>query len=234
VSLSGVLTRELGLIRDMPLVERPRERLERCGAEALKDAELLAVVLRTGYRGHSALAVAESLLAEHPVADLLSMPLARLRTLRGVGFSRATGLIAAGELFRRAQKKLSSHLPVIQSMNDIVSLTVELREKKKEHLLAFFLNARHQMIAKEVISIGTLTASLAHPREIFTPAIGKAAAGVILVHNHPSGDPSPSDEDIRLTKRITQAGHIMGIELLDHLIVAENGCYSFKTAGQLP
>ena len=89
------------------------------------------------------------------------------------------------------------------------------------------------ILCKEVISIGTLTASLAHPREIFAPAIGKAAAGVILVHNHPSGDPSPSDEDVRLTKRISQAGHIMGIDLLDHLIVAANGVYSFKTAGAL-
>ncbi len=95
------------------------------------------------------------------------------------------------------------------------------------------MNARRQLIAKEIISIGTLTASLAHPREIFAPAVGKAVAGVILVHNHPSGDPSPSDEDLRLTKRIAQAGHIMGIELLDHLIVAEKGSYSFKTAGSL-
>jgi DNA repair protein RadC len=118
-------------------------------------------------------------------------------------------------------------------MNDIVAQAVDLRDKKKEHLMAFFLNARHQLIAKEIISIGTLTASLAHPREIFTPAIGKAAAGVILVHNHPSGDPSPSEEDTRLTKRIVQAGHIMGIDLLDHLIIAENGCYSFKQAGAL-
>jgi len=109
----------------------------------------------------------------------------------------------------------------------------ELKDKPKEYLLAFFLNARHRLIAHEIISIGTLTASLAHPREIFAPAIGKAAAAVILVHNHPSGEPAPSDEDVRLTKRIAQAGQIMGIELLDHVIVAANGCYSFKTAGQL-
>jgi DNA repair protein RadC len=115
----------------------------------------------------------------------------------------------------------------------VAALALDIRDKKKEYLLAFFLNARHQLIAKEVISIGTLTASLAHPREIFAPAIGKAAAGVILVHNHPSGDPSPSEEDVRLTQRIAQAGKIMGIDLLDHMIVAESGCYSFKTAGRL-
>jgi DNA repair protein RadC len=122
---------------------------------------------------------------------------------------------------------------VIQSVGDIAERCASIRTKKKEYLMAFFLNARHQLIAEEIISIGTLTASLAHPREIFSPAIGKAAAGVILAHNHPSGDCSPSGEDIRLTKRIQQAGHILGIDLLDHLIVSENGCYSFKTAGAL-
>ncbi len=227
------MLRESGLIRDMAIVERPRERLEKLSAEALRDSELLAIVLRTGYRGHGALEVAETLLAKTPLPELLVMPLAQMKRLRGMGMSRAATLIAAAELLRRGQSKTNSDVPVIQSMNDIVAQSVELRGKKKEHLLAFFLNARHQMIAKEIISIGTLTASLAHPREIFAPAIGKAAAGVILVHNHPSGDPSPSDEDIRLTKRIVQAGYIMGIDLLDHLIIAENGCYSFKQTGQL-
>ena len=225
--------RESGLIRDMAAVERPRERLQRMGAEALREAELLAIILRTGYRGHGALDVAEALLAQHPLADLRTLPLPQLSRLRGMGFSRATTLIAAAELLRRTQPPQDPERPTLRSMNDIIAQAVELRGKKKEYLMAFFLNARHQLIAKEIISIGTLTASLAHPREIFTPAIGKAAAGVILVHNHPSGDPSPSEEDIRLTKRIAQAGQIMGIDLLDHLIVAESGCYSFKNAGTL-
>ena len=227
------MIRDCVLIRDMARVERPRERLEKLGPEALGDAELLAIILRTGYRGHGALEVAENLLQPQPLTDFLGMPLARLKNLKGMGLSRAAVLLSAAELVKRAQKKLGTDYPVIHSMNDIVSQAVDLRPKKKEHLMAFFLNARHQMIAKEIISIGTLTASLAHPREIFTPAIGQAAAGIILVHNHPSGDPTPSDEDIRLTKRIAQAGHIMGIDLLDHLIVAETGCYSFKQAGQL-
>lgn len=124
-------------------------------------------------------------------------------------------------------------LPVIRTTNDITQYVTEIRSKKKEYLLAFFLNARNQLIAKEIISIGTLTASLAHPREIFAPAIGKAAASVILAHNHPSGDPSPSNEDMRLTQRIAQVGRIMGIELVDHLVIAETGCYSFKQAGAL-
>lgn len=221
-------------IRDMAMIERPRERLAAIGPEGLKDEELLAIMLRTGYQGHSVLEVARALLAAHSLTGLLQMPFRSLRRLRGVGASRAAALAAAVELARRSQPSDPAALPVLRSANDVAAHALEIRSLKKEHLLAFFLNARHQLIGKEVISIGTLTASLAHPREIFAPAIGKAAAGVILAHNHPSGDPSPSEEDIRLTRRVAQAGQIMGIELLDHLIVAETGCYSFKTSGKLP
>lgn len=221
------------LIRDMAAVERPRERLAKLGAEALKAEELLALVLRTGYRGHDALAIARGLLERFSMTQLLGLPVEELARLRGVGESRAAALLAGMELAKRLGEHQGATLATIQSVQDAAAQAFDLRSKKKEYLLALFLNARRHLIAKEIISIGTLTASLAHPREIFAPAIGKAAAGVILIHNHPSGDPSPSDEDLRLTKRIAQAGHIMGIELLDHLIVAEQGSYSFKTAGQL-
>ena len=150
-----------------------------------------------------------------------------------MGHAGAAALLASAELVRRTLNQLDAGRPVLQSVSDVAAQAIEIRDKKKEYLIAFFLNARHQLIARETISIGTLTASLAHPREIFAPAIGQAAAGVVLIHNHPSGDPSPSDEDVRLTKRIAQAGQIMGIELLDHLILAESGTYSFKTSGVL-
>jgi len=223
------------LIRDMARVERPRERLLQTGVEGLKEEELLALVLRTGYRGKSAIDVARDILQVYPLAALLKLSFARMTALRGVGVSRAASLLAGVELARRANLAgaTADALPTVRTLQDISDMALEIRDKKKEHLLAFFLNARHQLIVREVISIGTLTASLAHPREIFAPAIGKAAAGVILVHNHPSGDPSPSDEDIRLTQRIRQAGQILGIDLLDHVIVAESGSYSFKTAGRL-
>jgi DNA repair protein RadC len=222
-----------GLIRDMPRAERPRERLMKLGVEALSEPELLAIVLRTGYRGRGALDVARDLLQKLPLSELMALPLRQLYRLRGVGLSRAGTIVALAELLRRSEKRVGSDFPVIQTMNDIVQQSVDLRGKRKEYLVGFYLNARQQLIGKEIISIGTLTASLAHPREIFAPAIGKAAAGVILVHNHPSGDPSPSEEDARLTKRIAQAGRIMGIDLMDHLIVAESGCYSFKQSGNL-
>jgi len=221
------------LIRDMAVVERPRERLIQLGTEALKEEELLALVLRTGYTGHDAMDVARSTLARHALADLIRLPLKQLQRLPGFGLSKAAGFMAGVELARRALVLKEAGLLKINTMQDVLTQVADIRDKKKEYLLAFFLNARHQLIIRETISIGTLTASLAHPREIFAPAIGKAAAGIILVHNHPSGDPSPSEEDVRLTQRIRQAGHILGIDLLDHLIVAEQGCYSFKTSGSL-
>jgi len=221
------------LIRDMAIVERPRERLVQLGPEALKDEELLALVLRTGYTGHDAMDVARNTLARHALADLIRLPLKQLQRLPGFGLSKAAGFMAGVELARRALVLKEAGLLKINTMQDVLTQVADIRDKKKEYLLAFFLNARHQLIIRETISIGTLTASLAHPREIFAPAIGKAAAGIILVHNHPSGDPSPSEEDVRLTQRIRQAGHILGIDLLDHLIVAEQGCYSFKTSGSL-
>ena|SRR5271165_531017 len=121
----------------------------------------------------------------------------------------------------------------MQTVSDIADELKEYRNKKKEYLIAVMLNARHEIMGKEVISIGTLTASLAHPREIFAPLVEKGVAAFILAHNHPSGDPQPSEEDIRLTKRIQQCGNLMGIELVDHLILAKNGCYSFKASGGL-
>ena len=209
------------LIRDLPPSIRPIARLGTLGVEALKESELL------GAGGAVTLdALAGRILARHSIKELLAMPWQRMASLRGVGHAGAAALLAAAELVRRTTSQPDAGRPVLQSVSDVAAQAMEIRDKKKEYLLAFFLNARHQLIAKEMISIGTLTASLAHPREIFAPAIGQAAAGVVLVHNHPSGDPSPSDEDVRLTKRIAQAGQIMGIELLDHLILAESGTYS--------
>ncbi len=216
------------LIRDLPASIRPMARLQTLGVEALKESELLSLAVRS-----RSLRWPEEILTRHSVNELLTMPWQRLSSLRGMGHTGAAALLASAELMRRTMNQPDAGRPVLQSVSDVAAQAIEIRDKKKEYLLAFFLNARHQLIAREVISIGTLTASLAHPREIFAPAIGQAAAGVLLVHNHPSGDPSPSDEDIRLTKRIAQAGQIMGIELLDHLILAQAGTYSFKTSGGL-
>jgi len=218
------------LIRDMPIAIRPLARMMQLGVEALQESELLSIVLRS-----RSLRCTEDVLNRHSLKDLLTMSYEKLAAINGISDAGAAALLAGAELKRRVDNSGDWGLPRVQTVTDIVNLSADIRDKKKEYLLAFFLNARQQLITKEVISIGTLTSSLAHPREIFAPAIGngKPAAGVILVHNHPSGDPTPSQEDIRLTQRIRQAGIIMGIELQDHVIVAEQGHYSFKSAGVL-
>ena len=217
-------------IRDLPAVMRPGSRLAALGAEALQDAELLALAVRS-----RSMRSVEDLLGRHSMKELLAMPLARLACLGGVGHAGAAALVAAVELTRRTDKSVDSGIPTMQSVSDVAAQAIEIRDKQKEHLLAFFLNARHQLLAKVTISIGTLTGALAHPREIYAPAIGhpRGVASILLLHNHPSGDPSPSDEDVRLTKRIRQAGDILGIPLLDHIIIAERGTFSFKERGQL-
>lgn len=212
-----------------PDPEPPRERLARLGAAALRDEDLLALLLRSGSMRESVFALAARVLKTFPLRTLATQPLGTLARLPGMGPSLAGTLVAAFELGRRGSQE--SAYPRLATVQDVAAQALEIRTKKKEYLLAFLVNARQELIAKEVISIGTLTASLAHPREIFTPAIAQAAAGIILVHNHPSGDPAPSDEDAKLTQRIQAAGRLLGIELLDHLILAEKGCYSFKTAG---
>jgi len=218
------------LIRYLPPVVRPISRLGALGVEALKDVELLALAVRSRSMRNP-----EDLLSRHSMKELLAMPWARLSSLQGVGQAGAAALLATAELTRRADKTVDAGIPTMQSVGDVVAQAIEIRDKQKEHLIAFFLNARHQLLAKVTISIGTLTGALAHPREIYAPAIGhpRGIASILLLHNHPSGDPSPSDEDVRLTKRIRQAGDILGIPLLDHIIIAERGTFSFKEQGQL-
>jgi DNA repair protein RadC len=138
------------------------------------------------------------------------------------------------ELVRDRLIKIDPNTAIKSVGNAVEILRDELMQADREKLICLMLNARHVLVGLEIVSVGTLTASLAHPREIFKGAILKNAAGIILAHNHPSGDPAPSDEDTRLTKRIAQAGSVMGIDLLDHIILADGGSYSFKTSGQLP
>lgn len=218
------------LLRDLHPVERPREKLARRGAAALSDAELLALVLRTGYRGKSVLAVAEAALKSLG-KDPTACGYDELSRLKGVGASRAAALIAAFELSRRAR---DAGKPVLDSPARVhEQIPAEVKGGRKEHLLAFYLDARSRLLHLETVSIGTLSASLVHPREVFAPAIVHAAAAVIVVHNHPSGDCSPSNEDKDATRRLARSGELLGIPLLDHLIVAPSRFFSFKDHGLL-
>lgn len=212
-----------------PVSERPREKLARRGAAALSDAELVALLLRTGSSGRSALEVAEGLLRDMP--EGAGAGFERLRRVRGVGPVRAGVLCAAAELGRRARP---DPRPVVDSARTAVGLVpAAMRAARKEHFLVLCLNSRRQLVHQETVSVGTLSASLVHPREFFTPAIAHAAAAVVAVHNHPSGDPAPSAEDREVTRRLSRAGELLGIPLADHLVVCDGGWFSFREQGLL-
>lgn len=216
---------------DLPRVERPREKLVAKGPQALKDAELLAIVLGAGYKGLSVLKISERLLKQYPLHRLLNLPVEKLNSLKGLGPAKACSLKASYELARRALAVDADILPTIRSPKDVANAVSNIRKNRKENFIAMCLNARNQIIRKETISIGSLNASIVHPREVFQPAVTESAASVVLVHNHPSGDVRPSDDDIQLTRRLVKAGEIMGIEVLDHVIVSEKGYLSMKEKG---
>jgi len=217
------------LIKDLPKIERPREKLVSKGPENLKDEELLAILLGTGMKAKSALEIAKQLLRKCSKKRLLQMKYEGLSKIKGIGPAKACIILASQELVKRSLKIQDETLPIIKSTKDVVAQAVYLRDKTREHLMTIYLNARNEMVwKKQSTFIGTLNASLIHPREIFQEALLHNAASVILVHNHPSGDPEPSEDDIEITKRIQEAGKIMGIDVLDHIIIAKKQVYSFK------
>ena len=222
-----------GKIPGVADVDLPREKLERQGPEALQAEELLAVLLRTGYEGTNVLEVSRRILEHHPPEQLVGMALPDLRKIKGIGRAKAAGLVAAFELSRRALNQGMGVAPTISRPSDVVSIIADIKSRRKEHFLAVFLNARNQVICREDVSVGSLNASLVHPREVFSPAVGSSAASVILAHNHPSGDVTPSREDLELTRRMVQAGEIMGIEVMDHVIIGEERMFSMKEANMM-
>jgi DNA repair protein RadC len=218
-------------IKDLPKVDRPREKLIAKGAENLKDAELLAILLRTGRAGKNVIEIAAQILSKHSKKRLLQMTYQDLVKIGGIDSAKATTLLAAFELSKRALEVNDTNLPAILTPQDVVAQLTELRLNKKEHFIVLYLNARNQLMHKETISVGTLNANLVHPREVFEPALKHSAAGIMVAHNHPSGDPKPSEDDIKLTKRLTEAGEMMGVQIMDHIIVAKNSHLSFREEG---
>ena len=215
-------------IKDLPKIERPREKLVAKGAENLKDSELLAILLRTGKAGKNVIEIASQILTKHSKKRLLQMTYQDLVKIGGIDSAKATTLLAAFELAKRALEVNDTNLPTISTPKDVVAQLTDLRHNKKEHFIALYLNARNQLVYKETISMGTLNANLVHTREVFEPALKHSAAGIMVAHNHPSGDPKPSEDDLEITKRLVEAGKMMGVELLDHVIIATSNHFSFK------
>ncbi len=215
-------------IKDLPKSDRPREKLIAKGVENLKDSELLAILLRTGTIGKNVIEIASQILSKYSKKRLLQMTYADLSKISGINSAKATTLLAAFELSKRALEVNDTNLPVISDAKDAVAQLSDMRDLKKEHLVALYLNAKNQLVHKETISMGTLNANLVHPREVFEPALKYSAAQIIAAHNHPSGDPKPSEDDLEVTKRLTEAGKMMGIELMDHVIISKTSHFSFK------
>ena len=215
-------------IKDLPKFERPREKLISKGPENLKDEGLLAILLRTGREGKNVLDLAKQILRKYSKKRLLKLKYEDLIKIKGVDSAKACTILAAAELVKRALKIQEETLPIINSVKDVVAQAVYMRDKTREHFMAIYLNARNELVFKKDMFIGTLNANLVHPREIFAEAFRQNAASVILAHNHPSGDPEPSEDDLTITKRIIEAGKIMGIDVLDHIIITKSKVFSFK------
>lgn len=220
-------------MRDIPAGDRPRERLLRVGSEALSSAELISIILRTGVQGQTALSLANAVLQSFGgLRGIASACTQDLASQRGIGPAKAVQLKAAIELGRRAVMLEPTDLVQISGPRDVADLLMgEMRYLDKEHFKVVLLNAKHRVIDIVTVSVGCLDSSLVHPREVFKECLRRNSARVIMVHNHPSGDPTPSCDDIAITQRLASSGLILGIEVLDHIIVGDNRYSSLKELG---
>ena len=208
-------------IKEISIEQRPRERLKANGVSSLSDYDLLALILGAGTKGESAIDLGNRLISENGMNKLNSLSLTELMKIRGIGLAKASKIISAFELSKRVNSGRICE-KVVKNPSDIASHYIsKLKDLKKEHFIAVFLDSKNKIIKDEVISIGTLNSSLVHPREVFKEAIKNSAASIILVHNHPSGNVEPSDEDHRVNKVLIETGNLVGIKVLDHLIVGD-------------
>ena len=223
------------LIKDIIKEERPRETLLKKGETYLSDSELLAILINNGTRDKSAITLAREIIeTSDGIRNLSNITVEELSKIKGIGLAKACRIISALELGRRVSVASEMQKFKISSPQDIGNVYMEeLRYKKKKIFRVVLLNTKNVIIGSKDISEGSLNASIVHPREVFLEAIKKSANKMILMHNHPSGDPTPSSEDINITKRLISAGQIVGIEILDHVIIGDGSFYSFKENGQI-
>ena len=215
------------MIRDLPQGERPRERLKAYGAKLLNNTELIAILLRTGMQGENVLAVSSRLLVQFDgLAGLGRTTFAELCAQRGLSEAKACQLLAALELGRRFVSLAPEERMVINSPQDVVNLVqAEMAVFDQEHLRVLLLNTRNEVLSIQEIYVGNVNSSVVRPAEVLRPAVRDNAPSVIVVHNHPSGDPTPSPEDVSITKELLDAGKLLGVEVLDHLVIGSGGRY---------
>jgi DNA repair protein RadC len=218
-------------VRDLPVSERPRERLLKLGSEALSAQEILALILGRGAKGEPVMMASQKLLSRFgSLKGVAGASVEELQQTKGIGPAKAAQIKAALELSKRLESDASEKpKPVLKSPEDVAAeVRSQLKGRKKEHFLVLCLDTRNRLINHKLVSMGSLDTSIVHPREVFSEAITSYAASVIFAHNHPSGDPEPSKEDVELTKRLAKAGEIMGIDVLDHIIVCDKSYVSLK------
>lgn len=221
-------------VHDLPPSERPRERLQKLGAEALSAQEILALILGRGTSGESVMVTAQRLLAKFGnLKGIGNASVEELSQIKGIGLAKASQIKAAFELAKRVDVPVDSgDRLVVKTPEDVViALKNQIKGKMKEHFYALLLDTRNHLIKTAEISIGSLDTSIVHPREVFKEALSASAACVIFAHNHPSGNPQPSEDDVKLTKRLVQSGELMGIDVLDHVVLCENSYQSLKREG---
>ncbi|RQD70626.1 MAG: JAB domain-containing protein [Tindallia sp. MSAO_Bac2] len=212
-------------IKEMPETERPREKLLSEGPQILSNAELIGIILSSGTQNQTAIDLGKAVLCQsnEGLSFLRNCTIQELMEIKGIGLAKASQIIAAAELGKRLAITGRDSRYRIKCPEDISRLVMEdLRHLKKEVFNILLLNTKHEVISVEKISVGSLNASIVHPREVFQPAIRKSSSAIILVHNHPSGDPTPSKEDVNITKRLVESGDLLGISVLDHVIIGDN------------
>lgn len=219
-------------MKDLPIDERPREKLVKLGAEALSNAELLSIILRTGSTRQTAVRLADELLARvEGLRGLIDVSVEELTKIPGIGPVKAMQLVALSELTRRLQAAQHGRQK-IESADELVELLMpQMRFATKEIFMLVLLNSQNQILAMQEISKGTVNETIVHPREVFREAIRRSSTALVLVHNHPSGDPEPSKEDLEVTHRLSEGGRLLGIEVLDHLIIGDGQYVSLRERG---
>ena len=213
-------------IKDIPKIDRPREKFLAKGPDALSKSELLAILIGSGIKGKNVKQLSEQIIKKYS-SNFLNLTVDDLLAISGIGEAKALQIISSLALVKRFYDEKKPQENLVLTAKDAISLNSDLKEKKKEYLVCLFLNARNALIKKEIISIGTLDKSLVHPREIFGPAVELRSAGIILLHNHPSGDPEPSEQDKEIFDKIIKAGEIMGVNVLDFIIIGNEKITAF-------